>query len=39
MRTHDTLERVKFVCKELWYTVWNKQVDNLRTNHRVRKAS
>jgi hypothetical protein len=32
----DTLDIVKFVCKELWSTCWDKQVDNLRTNHRVR---
>lgn len=22
------------MCKDVWYTVWNKQIDNLRTNHR-----
>ena len=33
-RLPDTLDRVKFVCKELWSVVWNKQIDNLRTNHR-----
>lgn len=32
---NDTLERVKFVCKDLWSAVWDKQIDNLRTNHRV----
>lgn len=32
----DTLDVVKFICKELWSTCWDKQVDNLRTNHRVR---
>lgn len=31
----DTLECIKFVCKDLWTTCWDKQVDNLRTNHRV----
>lgn len=31
----DTLDAVKFVCKDLWSTCWDKQVDNLRTNHRV----
>lgn len=30
----DTLDVVKFVCKEFWYEVFRKQVDNLRTNHR-----
>jgi hypothetical protein len=32
----DSLDIVKFVCKDLWSTCWEKQVDNLRTNHRVR---
>lgn len=31
----DTLDAVKFVCKDLWVACWDKQVDNLRTNHRV----
>ncbi|EPS99645.1 hypothetical protein FOMPIDRAFT_128341 [Fomitopsis schrenkii] len=30
----DTLDAVKFVCKDLWVACWDKQVDNLRTNHR-----
>ena len=34
-RFNDTLDSVKFVCKDVWITVWEKQVDNLRTNHRV----
>lgn len=32
----DTLDAIKFICKELWVACWDKQVDNLRTNHRVR---
>ena len=35
----DTLDIVKFVCKDLWSTCWDKQVDNLRTNHRVKSPS
>jgi hypothetical protein len=31
----DSLDAIKFVCKELWVSCWDKQVDNLRTNHRV----
>ena len=31
----ETLESIKFVCKDLWAACWDKQVDNLRTNHRV----
>ncbi|GAA5882312.1 hypothetical protein JCM3774_005505 [Rhodotorula dairenensis] len=30
----DVLELVKFVCKEVWVALFDKQVDNLRTNHR-----
>ncbi|EIM92056.1 TRAPP complex subunit trs33 [Stereum hirsutum FP-91666 SS1] len=30
----DTLDTIKFICKDLWATCWDKQVDNLRTNHR-----
>jgi hypothetical protein len=32
----DTLDAIKFVCKDIWSVFWDKQVDNLRTNHRVR---
>ena len=31
----EPLESIKFVCKDLWTACWDKQVDNLRTNHRV----
>ncbi|KAF7784856.1 hypothetical protein Agabi119p4_1021 [Agaricus bisporus var. burnettii] len=30
----DTLDIIKFICKDIWATFWDKQVDNLRTNHR-----
>ncbi|KAF8653436.1 hypothetical protein AX16_003944 [Volvariella volvacea WC 439] len=30
----ETLDAIKFICKELWVACWDKQVDNLRTNHR-----
>lgn len=30
----DSLDAIKFICKELWVACWDKQVDNLRTNHR-----
>ncbi|KIY53795.1 transport protein particle component [Fistulina hepatica ATCC 64428] len=30
----DTLDAIKFVCKDVWPACWDKQVDNLRTNHR-----
>ena len=35
-RFTDPLDTIKFICKEVWVAVWDKQVDNLRTNHRVR---
>ncbi|KAK4700832.1 trafficking protein particle complex subunit 6, partial [Phenoliferia sp. Uapishka_3] len=31
--TH-VLEVIKFICKDLWIALYDKQVDNLRTNHR-----
>ena len=34
-RLGDTLEVIKFVCKDFWQAVFKKQVDNLKTNHRV----
>lgn len=34
-RMLDTLEVIKFVCKELWGIAWGKMVDGLKTNHRV----
>ncbi|KAF7314199.1 hypothetical protein MKEN_00892100 [Mycena kentingensis (nom. inval.)] len=30
----ETLEAIKFICKDIWAACWDKQVDNLRTNHR-----
>ncbi|RHZ49570.1 hypothetical protein Glove_519g92 [Diversispora epigaea] len=30
----DTLDVVKFICKELWSIIFKKQIDNLKTNHR-----
>ncbi|KAJ1559778.1 Trafficking protein particle complex subunit 33 [Cladochytrium tenue] len=34
-RFADNLEIVKFICKDFWISVFRKQVDNLKTNHRV----
>lgn len=34
-RFSDTLDVIKFLCKDLWTLVFRKQVDNLKTNHRV----
>ncbi|KAI1816760.1 BET3 family protein [Poronia punctata] len=33
-RFTDTLDAIKFVCKDVWMLVFKKQVDNLKTNHR-----
>lgn len=38
-RLGDTLEIIKFLCKDFWQAVFKKQVDNLKTNHRVGAAS
>ena len=34
-RSEDTLDIVKFLCKEFWTEVFKKQIDNLKTNHKV----
>ncbi|KAI9290974.1 transport protein particle component [Neoconidiobolus thromboides FSU 785] len=31
---NDTLDMVKFICKEFWLLLFQKQIDNLKTNHR-----
>ena len=38
-RFNDTLDVIKFLCKDLWQLVFRKQVDNLKTNHRVGTSS
>ncbi|KAJ3195469.1 Trafficking protein particle complex subunit 6B [Irineochytrium annulatum] len=30
----DSLDIVKFICKDFWIAVFKKQIDNLKTNHR-----
>ncbi|KAJ1964519.1 hypothetical protein GGI12_001364 [Dipsacomyces acuminosporus] len=32
-RLTDTLDIVKFVCKDVWMILFSRQVDNLKTNH------
>lgn len=32
----DNLDVVKFICKDFWIALFKKQIDNLKTNHRVR---
>ncbi len=34
-RFTDTLNIIKFLCKDMWTLVFRKQIDNLKTNHRV----
>ncbi|KAL8965868.1 MAG: hypothetical protein Q9197_006284 [Variospora fuerteventurae] len=34
-RFADTLDMIKFLCKDLWTLIFKKQIDNLKTNHRV----
>lgn len=34
-RFADHLEAIKFICKDFWTEVFKKQIDNLKTNHRV----
>ncbi|EMG47363.1 Transport protein particle (TRAPP) (ER to Golgi trafficking) subunit, putative [Candida maltosa Xu316] len=31
----DILDIMKFVCRDVWKCLYNKQMDNLRTNHRI----
>jgi hypothetical protein len=31
----DTLDIIKFICKDFWILAFTKQIDNLRTNHKV----
>ena len=34
----DELDLMKFICKDFWMSVFRKQIDNLRTNHQVRRV-
>jgi hypothetical protein len=36
-RFTDNLDVIKFLCKDLWTVLFKKQIDNLKTNHRVRR--
>ncbi|CCX12116.1 transport protein particle component [Pyronema domesticum] len=33
-RMVETLDVIKFICKDIWMIVFRKQIDNLKTNHR-----
>lgn len=34
-RFSDHLEAIKFICKDFWSELFKKQIDNLKTNHKV----
>ena len=34
-RFTDSLDVIKFLCKDLWVILFKKQIDNLKTNHRA----
>jgi len=34
-RFTEHLEAIKFICKDFWSELFKKQIDNLKTNHRV----
>ena len=36
VRFKGVLDIIKFICKDFWTALYSKQIDNLRTNHRVR---
>lgn len=31
---YEHLEIIKFICRDLWITLYGKQMDNLKTNHK-----
>lgn len=31
----DQLDILKYVCKDYWLALFQKQIDNLKTNHKV----
>lgn len=35
-RFKNELDAVVFICKTFWMHAFNKQIDNLKTNHQVR---
>ncbi len=34
----DQLDILKYICKDYWLAIFQKQIDNLKTNHKVRKG-
>ena len=37
-RFTDTLDIIKFICKDFWFEIYRKQIDKLQTNNRVSSA-
>lgn len=35
----DQLDILKYICKEYWMALFQKQIDNLKTNHKVKLES
>ena len=33
----DQLDILKYICKEYWMLLFHKQIDNLKTNHKVQR--
>ena len=31
----DQLDILKYICKDYWLAIFHKQIDNLKTNHKV----
>jgi hypothetical protein len=38
VRFREVLDVIKFICKEMWTSMYGKQIDNLRTNKTVRRV-
>ncbi|KAL3917625.1 MAG: hypothetical protein SGPRY_006331, partial [Prymnesium sp.] len=34
-RFAETIDIIKFICKDFWHEVYRKQIDKLQTNNRV----
>jgi trafficking protein particle complex subunit 6 len=35
----DQLDILKYICKDYWLALFQKQIDNLKTNHKVKHTS
>lgn len=39
LRFNEKIDIIKFICREFWTTLFQKQVDSLRTNRKVAEYS